>query len=428
MTGLVDDPTQNLRELLSDLGDQLPRLEARVAGTELYGAPRLSVFHLLGPNELALSRVIADLLDCHGSHGQGELFLNSLLEKADLPRVKIRESVYVAREVLTSEKRRIDIVVESPTLVLGIENKPWAGQLLNQLKDYREDLEKRGNAAKKASALVFLSDQHPETAGDRIILMSYRPQIEDGLSLYNVLGSVIGSIKAERTRAFVQNFMEYIDVQFGEGRMSKEQDDPYVQAVQAEFEGGSAKRKALATVLLSQRVLHRRIISEIGDFVLGEVRKVANDFESGHVNTESWTFKPGNTPLRLEKRHEAWGVRRPSWPLNCIIAICSDKGDHQSIYYGVYALDPSSEEAKEYPAAVCMARPRLERLAQEVAGSKSDSWPWFRYADPPNWGPEFAARIVLESPDADIGKHQGIQELARTIARLAEAVDRALVD
>ena len=108
----------SLSELLSDLGDQLPRLDAHVTGAELYGAPRLSVFRLLSPTEPTLSRVIADLLDPRGSHGQGELFRNSLLEKVDLPPVTIRDIVRVTREVRTTPKnRRIDIVVETPRVV-----------------------------------------------------------------------------------------------------------------------------------------------------------------------------------------------------------------------------------------------------------------------------------------------------------------------
>ena len=155
----------SLSELLSDLGDQLPRLDAHVTGAELYGAPRLSVFRLLSPTEPTLSRVIADLLDPRGSHGQGELFLNSLLEKVDLPPVTIRDIVRVTREVRTTPKnRRIDIVVETPRVVLGIENKPWAGQLENQLKDYWEYLVGRGKAAGKLAKLVFLSDQQAETS------------------------------------------------------------------------------------------------------------------------------------------------------------------------------------------------------------------------------------------------------------------------
>src|SRR4051812_49772316 len=100
-----------LSDLVMSLGDQLPRIEAEIAGAELYGAPRLSAFQLLAPNENALSRVIADLLDCRGSHGQGELFLNHFLEEAKLPTVGPRDTrhVKVTKEFLTDDSRRIDI-------------------------------------------------------------------------------------------------------------------------------------------------------------------------------------------------------------------------------------------------------------------------------------------------------------------------------
>jgi hypothetical protein len=392
------------------------------------------VFQLLSPNEPALSRVIADLLDARGSHGQGHLFLNSLLEKAGLPTVRIRDFVRVEREVRTvrtkKENRRIDIVVETPTVVLGIENKPWAVQQPNQLADYLEDVQVRGNREGKGSALLFLSDQKAETASDQIKQMSYQAHTEKGYpSLYNVLSTVVGSIKAERARAFIHDFRDFIDVQFGEGRMSNKRDEPYVQAVQAEYERGAARKKALATVLLSQQMLHHRILGDIGDFLFSQVQRVGNDFESGRLNTTSWAFEPGNVPLRLEEKSKAWGVRRRSWPPNCTITIYSSSDYQKGIYYGVYAPDPTSNEVQSYPESMCIARPRLERLYQDVAGSLKPTvwWPWYQYAEPRNWGPEFAARIVLESPDGDIKSNQYLQELAGTLSRLAEAVDHALI-
>ena len=64
---------------------------------------------------------------------------------------------------------------------------------------------------------------------------------------------------------------------------------------------------------------------------------------------------------------------------NCVIAIDSDRGQHQSIYYGVYAPDPSSKEIQKYPQSICEGRPRLERLASDVDGGRASPWwPWFR--------------------------------------------------
>src|SRR5712671_2273081 len=104
----------NLARVFDSLGQQMPLLDAHRAGAELYGAPRLSPFELFGPNELALSRILGDLFDPRGSHGQGALFLNALLSDLGLPLIGVRDIVRVNREVLTEERRRIDVVIETP--------------------------------------------------------------------------------------------------------------------------------------------------------------------------------------------------------------------------------------------------------------------------------------------------------------------------
>lgn len=94
--------TFNIQTFLEDLADRLA--EARASERELYQrffatlAPRLemarfvereldrdlarrfNVFDYLRTDELGLSRIIADLLDPAGTHGQGALFLKALLD------------------------------------------------------------------------------------------------------------------------------------------------------------------------------------------------------------------------------------------------------------------------------------------------------------------------------------------------------------
>ena len=110
----------------------------------------------LRTDELGLSRIVADLLDPGASHAHGALFLRALLER--LPeRLKLvlpprpdleacRISVVVEQEI--PSRRRIDVVVRiaapgGETCCLAIENKPYAGDLDNQVKDYLEYLDKQ---------------------------------------------------------------------------------------------------------------------------------------------------------------------------------------------------------------------------------------------------------------------------------------------
>lgn len=117
-------------------------------------ARQFNVFDYLRTDELGLSRIVADLLDPRASHAQGALFLRALLERlpqrlkqvlpsrTDLEASRI--SVVVEQEIPSG--RRIDVVVRiaapgGETCCLAIENKPYAEDLGNQIRDYLKHLE-----------------------------------------------------------------------------------------------------------------------------------------------------------------------------------------------------------------------------------------------------------------------------------------------
>ena len=137
------------------LDEIAPRLEtARVLEHELDRnlARRFNVLDYLRDDELGLSRVIADLLNAKASHGQGALFLWAFLglegvkNTQDWPNLdKSQISVVVERTIRAA--RRVDIFVEivdsEKKYCLAIENKPYAGDQKNQVKDYLEFLKGR---------------------------------------------------------------------------------------------------------------------------------------------------------------------------------------------------------------------------------------------------------------------------------------------
>jgi PD-(D/E)XK nuclease superfamily len=260
----------DLARVVDELATQIPTLDAQRAGAEMYGASQLSVFGLFSPNENTLNRILSDLFDPRGSHGQGPLFLNAFLEALGIPHVGWRDhSVQVKREFVTEAARRIDVVIEADTFLVGIENKPWSGQQPSQLGDYVRELKRRSNG--RPSQLVFLSDQEEKSAKGDVRRMPYKA-IGGSQSIYNVLSDTKESIKAPRCRVFIEDFLSYIDRQFGEGCMIEEADKVYVEAVEAEFERGPASKKAIAAILLSQERLHMRILDEIGTYLTNEIR------------------------------------------------------------------------------------------------------------------------------------------------------------
>ena len=107
--------------------------------------------------ENAYSNTLAFFLDPGREHGFGSLFLQSLLSLAR-GRVEIQDTqqVDVSREVRTATNKRIDLVIETETLIVGIENKIRHG-LHNDLEDYGRYLEENANGRDVCKILLGLN-------------------------------------------------------------------------------------------------------------------------------------------------------------------------------------------------------------------------------------------------------------------------------
>lgn len=160
-----------------------------------------NVFELLGFERIEAdhSRMLAELLDPAGTHGQGPFFLISFVgycEKmlVDFPRLFKREPtradfIYVKKE-FGSVYGRPDIVVfsSSPPFALIIENKIDAADQEKQLERYWRLLHSQFGSAGERKALIYLSPsgrppEHSEhiPADVRYYCLSYRTHIAEWL-------------------------------------------------------------------------------------------------------------------------------------------------------------------------------------------------------------------------------------------------------
>lgn len=411
---------QTLTNYLDDFTKMLPRLVAMREGIDLYGATTFSPFAIFNPDEITLSRVIAELFDPGGSHGQGLLFLNGLLSAIGIPRLNRLDTVKVRREVLTRAKRRIDVVIETSRYVIGIENKPWAAQQKNQLADYLAEL--KADLHGRKPVLIFLSDQEAQTAGEVTIRVPYYNAEEGETTLHRVLSNLTAEIKANAPKAFVEDFLRYIEIKFGGEYVDTPADKPFVDAVNAEFDD-LQRRKAIASVLLSHEVLHIRILDEIGEYLLAEVRaKVSGDFEA------SCPF-PDIAPKVSDCLWQKWtpyGLRRPSWPTNCHVAIEAGTDWVNGIIFGVRCPD-GSKLPEKYRHYASPGRKALDNMVTSIPGGRQTSyWPWYKHLAERYWGQEFCARLVIESPTGAVKDHPKTQDLARQFVEMATEVDRLL--
>lgn len=116
-------------------------------------AQEFNLIDFLRPDEYRLSELIAFLLNPRAEHGQGPIFLQKFLERLQRDSVPAAsrllsllakgDGVRLKLEDQTLAHRRIDIVIGIGSVGIGIENKPWALDQIDQLEDYARDLEQR---------------------------------------------------------------------------------------------------------------------------------------------------------------------------------------------------------------------------------------------------------------------------------------------
>ena len=120
---------------------------------------RFNIFSILGMQRdetRTHSRFLAELLNPKGRHGEGSVFLRDFIHETLGLKTEIGPPIRVSRELPTEAQRRVDLVVETSELLLGIEVKVDAGDQPAQLFDYYRELEQRA-AGRKDFVLVYLT-------------------------------------------------------------------------------------------------------------------------------------------------------------------------------------------------------------------------------------------------------------------------------
>lgn len=178
-------------------------------------ASSFSLFDYIHVNEAMISRILADLLTDKGNHGQGDLFLKEFLALfKSLPVNPSGEPVVSLEQptrLLNNFNRRIDIHLSWDDFGIGIENKPWAIEQDDQLKDYSEQLHKEFNGN---YLLVFLSaagrTPHSITNWDELKEKGKAATISFYPELYDWVLRCRQQCEAQKIRYFLKDFADYI--------------------------------------------------------------------------------------------------------------------------------------------------------------------------------------------------------------------------
>ena len=402
-----------------------PRLKmARALESELDRklAQRFNVLDYLRDDELGLSRIIADLLDPDGRHGQGTLFLRTLLASVerlkDTPRWPdldgSRISVVVERRIATN--RRLDISVQilgtdGETYCLAIENKPFAGDQENQVKDYLEYL---GGEYCERFLLIYIS---PTGGGpsewsilkteldewkSRFAIMPYWGGQEEQAdefdafriphSLADWLGECRKNCEVDRLRWFLRDTEIFFQRRFGGQAMitssEKKATFDFVLSDQSNMKTALAVCEAWPDVIdhVCEKFL-KGLCSQIEKVVKGSLKEFADDMRvdckyGGKIGwrnnvwlyRECWTQYPTGEPDNTNRRTSILLSNAGKGPYGWGMGVCSPMG------------------SKEMPGEYKERRQRLDTELERALGRgrTNEWWPWWwdkLDEDKRNWNP-----------------------------------------
>lgn len=176
---------------------------------------RFNIFSILKVhrNEVGThSRFLYELLNPRGRHGEGRAFLRLFLDNV-LGLQDVGEGHYrISRELATEKNRRIDLVIESSDIIVGIELKIDALDQKAQLHDYYQELQWHAGG-KRHVVLAYLTldgkSPSPESLGtlskEKVVCLSFA----DDVSIWLQRCIEISQQKLELAHA-IQQYLQLI--------------------------------------------------------------------------------------------------------------------------------------------------------------------------------------------------------------------------
>ena len=119
-----------------------------------------SIYALCGitGKENIYSNIIANFLNPHWQHGQGDIFLQKFCERFDIEFANTKETTVTREEVIPG--RRPDIVIRNGSSLIVIENKTGTCDHEEQLQDYWKWMcEDEKNKSIENKTLIYLTKE-----------------------------------------------------------------------------------------------------------------------------------------------------------------------------------------------------------------------------------------------------------------------------
>lgn len=298
---------------------------------EVNMADRFNPFRFFRKDELGLSAILAFLLDPKETHGQGDLFLNSFLEKLNLHHFLAYDQVDVIVEKTTENNRRHDIFIrgilnDKIQWVLSIENKlNWAKDQDKQIEDYLADLisYEVGNNY----FILYLPVNYCNPSKDSIDEKEWEHKVESGNAKVWDQNIVIDWLNnVEITNREVKSFIKFFVKHLKERVMGENKD--YSLLVNE-----MAKETNMLNLALD-------IIRSKDEFL----KIIASEFKSNlKGNPPDW-IKSHWEICNNESETEALVIINTKNNLG--IKILFNTGDYQNLYWGIYNVSSNQNIEK----------------------------------------------------------------------------------
>lgn len=305
----------------SDAAQVLGIAKQAQANLDHKAATGFSVFDYFRAYENDLSKVFAGLLDPRGGHGQREAFLRCFLDELKLggyPSADESWNVYVEYAVLGS--RRIDIVLNHPQPEqrwFGIENKPWAGEQHDQIRDYLAALRRKDGNAR----ICYLSGSgKPATTVDdgdkgQCLTVPYRK--------HDKLPSVEGWVErcllvceAESVRWFLKDLLKYVRYRFSmDGAPAIDYKGDVMTDTMKNFiiDRSKSDTRAWDTAVLVEKAMpevRRELVTQLIKEIMGELK---NQIQVKSMN--GWTISASDDEKFMQKNEGQLVLHKESWRL-----------------------------------------------------------------------------------------------------------------
>jgi hypothetical protein len=265
----------------------------------------------VGGYEIPLNKIIADLLDPRGPHGQGGTFLRLFLEQLgpDLPPHELQDWAVIP-SYRTRHSRYVDIALfRGSSAAIYIESKPWAGEGDQQLQDYAVDLIGRSHEQKRLLFFPGTADRKPQTLtsetqqrlGASFVTVPFQ-HCGERPSIVRWLEQCAGACEADNVRIFVSDLAKYLDAEFpNESERKSMSDDPFAMALKSTI----LKNKNYMELVLRFERIAPELKRTVAHNFLDELKSQLE------INNRGWVV---DNDFEDFERYQSLAFRKASWP------------------------------------------------------------------------------------------------------------------